>query len=207
MSFGSSKFLSVDEDTRLKTLFVNEKNRNTLALELLRTYGMRSSELLLLTPKSINRESKSLFVKGTKKSSDRELPLNEELLERLEAECIGCLNENTRIFNFSRQRLFEIWHYYRELIYPYGPSSKKKLHSLRHTVGIELYKRTRDIRLVQKFLGHKSIANTMIYLDFVYTQEEFRKAMVVPLKSVKTGTGRSCALKPGANPQRSRNYE
>ena len=36
-------------------------------------------------------------------------------------------------------------------------------HSLRHTFATELYRRTRDLGLVQAALGHASITSTMVY--------------------------------------------
>jgi integrase/recombinase XerC len=54
----------------------------------------------------------------------------------------------------------------------------KKFHSLRHTFAIELYQKTKDLRLVQVALGHRNITNTMIYADYVYSQQELRKLIL-----------------------------
>lgn len=40
------------------------------------------------------------------------------------------------------------------------------IHMLRHRFATQLYKATRDIRLVQKTLGHKSLSTTMLYVAF-----------------------------------------
>jgi integrase/recombinase XerD len=40
-------------------------------------------------------------------------------------------------------------------------------HMLRHTYATELYRATKDIRLVQKALGHASLSTTMIYTHIV----------------------------------------
>jgi integrase len=88
------------------------------------------------------------------------------LLCRLES----ILPASGRIFPISYQRLYQIWDHWKPC--------KKKLHSLRHTFAIELYRRTRDLRLVQMALGHKSINNTMVYADYIYTQEELKKLLI-----------------------------
>jgi site-specific recombinase XerD len=36
-------------------------------------------------------------------------------------------------------------------------------HSTRHAVGFILYGKTKDVRLVQEFLGHTSLTSTQIY--------------------------------------------
>jgi integrase/recombinase XerD len=48
-------------------------------------------------------------------------------------------------------------------------------HLLRHTFATELYRRTRDIRIVQRALGHSSIAHTQIYTHV--SDNEVRDAM------------------------------
>ena len=44
------------------------------------------------------------------------------------------------------------------------------IHSLRHSYGTYLYQRTKDLRLVQKQLGHASIATTTVYADVTVEQ-------------------------------------
>lgn len=43
-------------------------------------------------------------------------------------------------------------------------------HTLRHTLATDLYRDTRNIRLVQKALGHSDLSTTMVYTH-VYDQE------------------------------------
>jgi len=43
--------------------------------------------------------------------------------------------------------------------------NEKSVHSLRHSYAVELYKQQKDLRAVQKQLGHASIQTTQIYAD------------------------------------------
>jgi site-specific recombinase XerD len=48
-------------------------------------------------------------------------------------------------------------------------------HTLRHTFATRLYRETKNIRLVQKALGHSDLSTTMIYTHIV--DEELAAAM------------------------------
>jgi len=59
------------------------------------------------------------------------------------------------------------------LIYP-----KQTLYSFRHTAAIQLYKRTKDVHLLQKLLGHSTIVVTLKYLRSLgeLSEEDMRDA-------------------------------
>lgn len=48
-----------------------------------------------------------------------------------------------------------------------GIAKRVHPHLLRHTMATDLYKQTKDLRLVQKILGHASITTTTIYTHLV----------------------------------------
>jgi site-specific recombinase XerD len=54
-----------------------------------------------------------------------------------------------------------------------GLEGKYSPHALRHTVGFELMRKTKNIRQVQEFLGHRFITTTQIYTHV--TKEELRR--------------------------------
>lgn len=53
-------------------------------------------------------------------------------------------------------------------------------HSLRHTYAMQLYERTRDILLVKKALGHRSISSTLVYAE---TLADLRQMLLFDLGS------------------------
>jgi len=52
----------------------------------------------------------------------------------------------------------------------------KSVHSIRHSYATELYRNSKDLRAVQKQLGHASITTTMVYADV--TKEDIRGHLV-----------------------------
>ena len=65
-----------------------------------------------------------------------------------------------------------------------GEQLRKKPHALRHTFAMDLYRETKNIRLVQKALGHSDLSTTMIYTHIV--DEELEEA----LKGFRQATGK-----------------
>ena len=131
--------------------------------------GARAQELLNLTVADLNHHDQTVFLHGIKGSNDRELPLEPALFARLAA-FTEERSSSESIFPIGYHRLRQIWDWYRPV--------PKKFHSLRHTFAIRLYRKTKDIRLLQVALGHRNITNTMIYADYAYSQEELRKLIL-----------------------------
>jgi integrase len=111
----------------------------------------------------------SILVRGTKGSNSRVFPLTEDFYYRILDEIKDHEDPHKPVFQIKYNRLGDIWRTYRP--------TKKKLHSLRHTCAIALFKKTNNHRLVQKVLGHKNLSTTEIYLDFQITQDEFRAVL------------------------------
>ncbi len=129
--------------------------------------GVRAQEILNINIDDLDTYDEVVYIKGLKGSNDREIPLPSWLFK----ECLKLPPKNGRLFPITYNRLLQIWHMYRPV--------HKKFHSLRHTFAIKLYKKTKDLRLVQVALGHRNITNTMVYADYIYTQQEMRKLILL----------------------------
>jgi integrase/recombinase XerD len=165
--FSSQKFLSEQEDESLCNALSSAPMRDALMFRMLRQYGMRASELLALRKCDVDFDRGVLFVSGVKGGLNRELPILERFDEDLRQVCGGLSGREDRLFAIGYNRLGDIWRRYRPV--------SKGLHSLRHTSAVRLYQKSKDLLLVKRFLGHRSIETTMIYQDFVYSQEQFAK--------------------------------
>jgi len=166
------KFLDDDEfESLLRTISGEPMTRDKILIQLALATGARAQELLNLTKRDLISKSRSIKIHGLKGSNDREVPLSKVLYERLE-------NLPThKFFDVSYQRLYQIWQEFSPRLQMGG--KLKTFHSLRHTCAIRLYKKTKDVKAVQMILGHRDIRNTMIYVDFVYSQEHLRNVMGV----------------------------
>ena len=153
-------------DHILKSFGEKDARNCTLLWTLLHTGG-RAQEVLNLRPEDLNTYEQSVFIRGLKGSNDREIPVPDWLFKRLEREAMSA---SGLIFPITYNRLRQIWTLYRPV--------HKKLHALRHTFAIRLFKKTKDLRLIQVALGHRNITNTMIYADYIYSQEELRKLIL-----------------------------
>ncbi len=171
-ALNKNKYLLPPEVQRLRSLISDHEvrdPRNCFALSLALRTGGRAQEILDLVKEDLNAYDRSVLIHGIKGSNDREIPLEERFFDRL-YRYFESKNASDRLFDISYMRLVQIWHFYRPV--------RKKFHSLRHTFAIELYQKTRDLRLVQVALGHRNITNTMIYADYVYSQQELRKLIL-----------------------------
>lgn len=174
-ALNKNKYLLDPEVERLERLLENQpptEDRDVLLLWLAMKTGARATELLNLRKVDINPYDRTLFIRGIKGSNDRELPLAPWLFVRLQAysERNGAGHQGADLFPIGYHRLRQIWDLYRPCA--------KKFHALRHTFAIRLYRKTKDLRLVQVALGHRNITNTMIYADYVYSQQELRKLIL-----------------------------
>jgi integrase len=163
------KFLTDRELSELREELSKRDTRDKLLIEFALATGARAQEILNASLHDLNPDQISVYIHGLKSSNDREIPLRRGLFKQVYE--LAQKSPTGKPFDISYSRLVQIWNAWR-------PGSKS-FHSLRHTFAVELYKQTQNIRLVQMTLGHRNIMNTMIYVDFLYSQKEIRKLMNV----------------------------
>lgn len=171
-ALNKNKYLLEPEVDRLERVLkstLESTPRDALLFLLALKTGARASEILALRHADLNLYDSTLFIRGVKGSNDRELPLAKDLFQKLAAHAES-QSRDEGLFPIGYHRLRQLWDWYRP--------APKKFHSLRHTFAIRLYRKTKDIRLVQVALGHRNITNTMIYADYVYSQQELKKLIL-----------------------------
>jgi len=165
----SGKFLSEPEADHLESVLLRKldsgEERNALMLLIAMRTGARAGELLAIKKSDFQYNARHVFIRGSKGSNDREVPMPDWLCKKIQAYVHRLPTE--RLFDISYERLTQIWYDFRPV--------KKRFHSLRHTFALRAYIQTKDIRLVQMALGHRSILNTLIYIDYVHRTSELKK--------------------------------
>lgn len=161
-----TKFLFITEETALLKAIdgINEQHHLLIMLGL--KTGARASELLGIRQQDLLSDN-CIFIRGLKGSDDREVPVRPELFAQLKK---YARLQDEHLFPINDRYVRRIWHKHRPV--------KKKFHALRHTYAVRLYEKTQDIKLVKDMLGHRNIANTMIYLDYVDKQSNKRRAVL-----------------------------
>ena len=149
--------------------------RDQTALMTLANCGVRASELCGLKLSSLNLDDKSMIVFG-KGSKERVVPFAEDLKAQFEVylgkrlEFLnGDTTEKTLFFSSRREPLsrVDLW----RIVQKRGKMasiSEERLfpHVLRHSIATHMLRRGMDMRTLQEFLGHSSIATTEKYLHF-----------------------------------------
>lgn len=176
------KVLTPDEQRALLAQF-NKRYpsalRNLLAVQLMLYCGLRSGEVVAVRPEHVDIDTCRLLVREGKGGKDRVVWFSDEvrdlLVRWLERRPASDWLLSTRHATQVNTR------YLRELV------KRKALaagipeadlvtpHVLRHTFATDLLRETKNIRLVQKALGHANLATTMIYTHVA--DEELEKAM------------------------------
>lgn len=144
--------------------------RNHLLIKLMLDTGLRLAEATALEWCHVDLATARLVVREGKGAKDRVLWLGEDLAAALagwrQRQITVCQMVPAHVFTTLRGRGVQ-HRYVQEMVRRYadraGIGKRTTPHVLRHTFATDLYRETRNIRLVQKALGHADLSTTMIY--------------------------------------------
>lgn len=161
--------------------------RNYIIIKFMLDTGLRLSEVTNLKWVDVDLMSGRVSVKEGKGAKDRIVWVRDEILNKLQEwkqkqiEEIRKRKLNIKpIFTFTTLKGGQLKNrYVREMIYRYsekaGIDKKISPHNLRHTFATDIHRKTKNLRIVQKALGHSDISTTQIYTHIV--DEELEEAM------------------------------
>ncbi|EMR73901.1 site-specific recombinase XerD [Thaumarchaeota archaeon SCGC AB-539-E09] len=156
----------IPTESELDALISGCGSVTSIFLQLLKETAMRAGEAQQVTWNDIDFERKTIRVTPEKGSNPRIFKLSTKLTSRLQTlrtkkkskEVFGkYLRNRRRLFQKQRATLA------RKLE---NPRLKEiKFHTFRHWKATMLYHQTKDLLFVQRFLGHRSVQNTLKYIQ------------------------------------------
>jgi len=142
-------------------------------LTLSKETGLRPIEVHLLKVKDIDFDQRLVYPTTAKNGSPRTLKISDNLASLLQTHIVRYnLKENDNLFRGREEHYGDAFRRVRDRLANKleNPSIKTvRLYDLRHFFATMLYHKTKDILLVKQQLGHKSINNTLIYVDLEAT--------------------------------------
>ena len=177
--------LTEAEQERLVSIF-NERyicsQRNKTMIKLMLDIGLRLSETINLKWSQIDLQTGEVKVIQGKGNKDRVVWAGERLLEMLrrwrrrQKEEIGLVEY---VFTTTKGDQLQPANV-RNMVYNYAEKAgiegkSVSPHTLRHTFATDFYRQTKNLRMVQKALGHADISTTQIYTHIV--DDEMENAM------------------------------
>lgn len=159
-------------------------SRNRLIIDLLYQTGMRRSELIGLKTGSVNKEGKSIKVKG-KRDKERIIPLNQDLVVAIDDyleyryNVLTDIDEDHLIITEKGRPAYDklIYRIVNKYLAMVTTLDKKSPHILRHTFATHMLNRGADLNAIKELLGHANLSATQVYthntfkkLKYIYNQ-------------------------------------
>ncbi len=159
------KYLTEEEVKRLLDA-AKDNPRDFAILSLLVYSGIRVSELCNLRLEDIDFTERIVYVRSGKGDKDRIVVISPAAVNALEEYLSSRTDDMEYLFasrkspQITRVQVFRIVRKYARLA---GIRKNVTPHVLRHTLATTMLRRGVDIRYIQQFLGHSSVATTQIY--------------------------------------------
>lgn len=155
------KYFTKEEVVRL--LAAGGRARDRLILRILWETGVRVSELLAISPASIDFSAEALHVMTLKRRAHvRTVPIRPGLLGELARHIAGGgIAADVALFPITRQRVFQIMR--RAADAAELPLDRAHPHTLRHSFAIACVLARVPVLVLAEWLGHASLEATLVY--------------------------------------------
>jgi|APSaa5957512622_1039677.scaffolds.fasta_scaffold75375_1 site-specific recombinase XerD len=185
---GNDKYMAEDElktlrkSTEDKSLADLAKGRTTwpriwMLIDLATCSGLRVAEMASLKVKDISfKNPPSMYVLG-KGNKERDVGINNNLVKHIKTHIKQEeLSDDDHLLTSSHGKPYTtraLQKHFKTAAKVAGLPAHYSIHSTRHTYGTLLYRNTRNLRQIQKQLGHAKPSTTAIYADV--TKEDIAK--------------------------------
>lgn len=148
---------------------LSEQDR--LIILLLVTTGRRVSEILHIQVKDISENADHYTIQVVTKGGQSQAVYIDftQIAAKLLREALSVV-KTPELFQFEGKPYWEFRKVWREQV-----SKQYTIHQVRHTVATKVYQQTKDLKMVQKMLGHASINTSNRYAQLA--DEQFRQEM------------------------------
>jgi len=185
------KFMKVRRPSRLPIILTKREVRKILSevkipdykvcLELMYACGLRIGEAVKIAPADIDGDRKILHVKNGKGRKDRAVPIPDNIYEKLRQYWLTHKNRDLLFPARSssdresceisiKRRVLQVA--FKKALQESGVIRKATPHTLRHSYATHLLEAGVNIRVIQKFLGHRSLRATIVYIHLTSTTEQ-----------------------------------
>jgi len=185
------KFMKVKRPERLPVILTKREVRKILSMvrvvdykvcfELMYSCGLRIGEAVKISPGDIDGDRKILHLKNGKGRKDRAVPIPDNIYEKLRQYWL--IHKNRDLLFPTRgssdresceisikRRVLQVA--FKKALQESGVIRKATPHTLRHSYATHLLEAGVNIRVIQKFLGHRSLRATIVYIHLTGTTEQ-----------------------------------
>ena len=156
-------FLSKEEVQTLIKVISNPKHK--LIIQLIYSAGLRLGELTRLKLKDINFQNNTLFIRCSKGKKDSYTMIADSLKSKIQ-EYTTAYKPSYWLFEGQDRGKYadrSVQQIMKDAVVKSGVNPDATVHILRHSFATHLIQAGVDIRIVQEYLGHRSIKTTEIY--------------------------------------------
>jgi integrase len=169
----ASRPIRIPTEEKISMIIAESGRVLATKLTLSKETGLRPVEIHLLKVKDVDLERHLVYPTTAKNGASRTLKISAQLTSLIQAHITRFkLKLNDDLFKGHEEHYGDAFRRVRDRLADklQAPSIKTiRLYDLRHFFATMLYHKTKDILLVKRQLGHKSINNTLIYIDLEAT--------------------------------------
>jgi len=168
-----SKPIRIPTEERINMIIAESGKTLATKLTLSKETGLRPVEVHMLKVKDIDLDRCLVYPTTAKNGSPRTVKISPRLASLIQRHITrNKLKENDLLFKGREEHYGDAFARVRNRLAEkiQDPAIKTiRLYDLRHFFATMLYHKTKDILLVKQQLGHKSINNTLVYIDLEAT--------------------------------------
>lgn len=171
MSVKLPDYLTKTEVERILAIAVYDNFRNYLMIKLMWMCGLRVSEVCAIMLENIDFDERKIKIVQSKRNKDRYVPITEDLLNELKTYVEKNSIDGDNIFlsthkkPITSRRIQQIISKYSNIA---GIKKSVTPHTFRHSFAVHFLKQTKNLRALQKILGHSNIRITEVYLQLTF---------------------------------------